>query len=68
MGSLDKTFSNNKEGIIAMKHKSKDTKKVKRKSGRPVENVIEPIEATPLEVAKAIMQGPVKKQWEYLNS
>ena len=68
MGSLDKTFINNKEGIITMKHKSKVTRKVTKKPGRPVENVIEPIEATPLEVAKAIMQGPMKKQWEYLNS
>ena len=40
----------------------------KRPRGRPVENVLpEPIPDTPENIAKAIMQGPPKKKWRYLE-
>ena len=35
--------------------------------GRPPKNIIMPIKDTSENVAKAIMQGPPKKSWSYLN-
>lgn len=44
----------------------KDEKK--RERGRPVENEMpDPIPDTPENVARAAMQGPPKKDWEYLK-
>ena len=48
--------------------KTEKEKREKRERGRPVENVIEPIVATPEVVAKAIMQSKPKKDWDYLKS
>lgn len=42
------------------------TKKTKQR-GRPVKNVIPPIDAKPEDVAAVIMQSPPKKDWEYLK-
>ena len=40
----------------------------KRRPGRPEEKVWpEPIDASPEEVARALMQGPPKKDWRYLR-
>ncbi len=40
----------------------------KSKRGRPVENVMpEPIPDTPENIARAIMAGPPKKDWDYLK-
>ena len=40
----------------------------KRPRGRPVENEMpEPIPDTPENIAKACMQGPPKKDWDYLK-
>ncbi|MCY4190128.1 MAG: hypothetical protein OXD42_02165 [Rhodospirillaceae bacterium] len=46
-----------------------DTKPVpKRPRGRPVEKPLpELIPDTPLNIARAIMQGPPKKDWDYLK-
>ena len=46
-----------------------DTKPVpKRPRGRPLEKPLpEPIPDTPLNIARAIMQGPPKKDWDYLK-
>ena len=39
-----------------------------KKAGRPVKNTMpEPIPDTPENVALACMQGPPKKEWEYLK-
>ena len=41
---------------------------VKRPRGRPVEKPMpNPIPDTPENIAKAIMQGPPKKKWRYLD-
>lgn len=43
-------------------------KEEKRKRGRPVENEMpDPIPDTPENVALACMQGPPKKEWDYLK-
>ena len=43
--------------------------KTKRPRGRPVEYPMpEPIPDTPENVACAIMQGPPKKEWDYLKA
>ena len=40
----------------------------KRQPGRPEEKKWPaPIDATPKEVARALMQGPPKKDWRYLK-
>lgn len=40
----------------------------KRPRGRPVENHLpEPIPDTPENIARAIMQGPPKEDWDYLK-
>ena len=37
--------------------------------GRPIKNTMpEPIPDTPENVARAIMQGPPKKKWDYLKA
>jgi hypothetical protein len=39
-----------------------------KQAGRPVKNKMpEPIPDTPENVARACMQGPPKKEWEYLK-
>ena len=41
----------------------------KRPRGRPIEKPMpEPIPDTPENIAKAIMQGPPKKKWRYLEN
>ena len=41
----------------------------KRPRGRPVKNMMpEPIPDTPENVARAIMRGPPKKEWDYLEA
>ena len=43
--------------------------KPKRSQGRPVEKPMPPpIPDTPENIAKAIMQGPPKKEWRYLQN
>ena len=42
------------------------TKKTKQR-GRPVKNVIPPVDTRPEGVAVAIMQAPPKKDWQYLK-
>ena len=37
------------------------------KRGRPARPMPPPIPATPEELARAIMQGPPKKRWRYLE-
>ena len=42
--------------------------KAKKPRGRPVKNTMpEPIPDTPESVARACMQGPPKKDWDYLK-
>ena len=44
------------------------TPKPKPKRGRPPERVMpEPIPDTPENIARACMQGPPKKDWDYLK-
>ena len=46
----------------------KDTDKPKRPRGRPVEKPMpEPIPDTPENIARACMQGPPKKEWDFLK-
>ena len=43
--------------------------RVKRGPGRPVERGMpEPIPDTPENIARACMQGPPKKKWDYLKA
>ena len=45
-----------------------DKDKPKRARGRPVEKPMpEPIPDTPENIARAIMAGPPKKDWDYLK-
>ena len=45
-----------------------ETKAPTKPRGRPVKNTMpEPIPDTPENVARAIMQGPPKKKWDYLK-
>ena len=49
---------------------SKDKSESKRKRGRPVKYTMpEPIDATPEEVAKALMRTPPKKphEWKFMR-
>lgn len=40
----------------------------KKRQGRPVKNEMPPpIPDTPENIARAIMQGPPKKEWDYLK-
>ena len=40
----------------------------KRSRGRPVKNTMpEPIPDTPENIARAIMRGPPKKEWNYVK-
>ena len=48
--------------------KAEPTKPAARKRGRPVKkHMPEPIPYTPENIARAIMQGPPKKEWDYLK-
>ncbi len=41
----------------------------KRTRGRPVKNTMpEPIPDTPENIARAIMRGPPKKEWDYMKA
>ena len=42
-------------------------KETKNKAGRPIKNIILPINDTAENVAKAIMNKKPKKKWDYLN-
>ena len=47
---------------------SKDARKPARR-GRPVEKPMpEPIPDTPENIARAIMRGPPKKEWDYMKA
>ena len=53
---------------MSKQRKSKQPHAERRKPGRPEEKVWpEPIDATPEEVARALMQGSPKKDWRYLR-
>ena len=42
---------------------------IKRRRGRPIKCAMpEPIPDTPENVARAIMRGPPKKEWDYLEA
>ena len=46
-----------------------DDKPASKPRGRPVKNTMpEPIPDTPENVARAIMRGPPKKEWDYLEA
>ena len=46
-----------------------ETKAPTKPRGRPVQNTMpEPIPDTPENVARAIMRGPPKKEWDYLKA
>ena len=48
--------------------KAEPTKPATRKRGRPVKkHMPEPIPDTPENIARSIMQGPPKKDWDYLK-
>ena len=42
-------------------------KETKNKTGRPVKNIIQPINDTAENVAKVIMNRKPKKKWDYLK-
>ena len=46
-----------------------DAKSKPASRGRPIKNMMpKPIPDTPENVARAIMQGPPKKEWDYLKA
>nr|VFK53733.1 MAG: hypothetical protein BECKTUN1418F_GA0071002_10281 [Candidatus Kentron sp. TUN]VFK57738.1 MAG: hypothetical protein BECKTUN1418D_GA0071000_10691 [Candidatus Kentron sp. TUN]VFK61591.1 MAG: hypothetical protein BECKTUN1418E_GA0071001_106814 [Candidatus Kentron sp. TUN] len=54
--------------MIDKSHKEEHQEQGNLKSpGRPVENIIEPINDTPERVALSIMNGDPKTDWDYLN-
>jgi len=57
-----KTFEHKMKSRIDALFEPKDATK-----GRPVENIIDPIDDTPEAVAKAIMKAPPKKKWDYFG-
>lgn len=53
-----------------MDKKMTEKPKIKKQTGRPVENIIPPLtnkKATPEDVAKSIMKAPPKEKWGYLK-
>lgn len=47
--------------------KTKKKKTARNKGGRPARPMPELIPDTPENIAKACMQGPPKKEWDYLS-
>jgi len=50
-----------------MTEKSAPKTTIKPQTGRPPKPMPEPIPDTPKNVARAIMHGPPKKEWDYLK-
>nr|VFK58911.1 MAG: hypothetical protein BECKTUN1418F_GA0071002_11582 [Candidatus Kentron sp. TUN]VFK67913.1 MAG: hypothetical protein BECKTUN1418E_GA0071001_11691 [Candidatus Kentron sp. TUN] len=54
--------------IIKVQPNQKPQENNPKSPGRPVENIVEPINDTPERVALSIMNGDPKMDWDYLKN